>query len=84
MLRLVYEQFGFFPTLFLSVAFILFVIFWAAGIAGLIGNRERRKSAEWATYALCILIPAYPVIWLIADIFRQYWRITRKAVKTVR
>jgi len=80
MLKVIYDQFGFFPTLFLSILFFVAFIFWMAGIAGLLANRDRKKPTEWLTYVLIILVPVYPVIWLIGDIFRQYWRITRKQV----
>ncbi|MCC5932914.1 MAG: hypothetical protein JJU35_01630 [Balneolales bacterium] len=81
MLRAFYEQLGFFPTLVFSILFFLSFVFWLAGIAGLLANKDRRKHTEWVTYALIIFIPVYPIIWLIADIFRQYFRITRKAAQ---
>ncbi len=80
MLQLIYEQFGFFPTLFLSILFIFAVIFWMAGIAGLLANRDRKKPTEWLTYVLIVIVPVYPIIWLIVDMVRQYWKITRKSV----
>jgi len=65
-------------TLLISVLFVICIIFWLAGIAGLLANSDRRKPTEWLTYALIILVPPYPIIWLIADILKQYFRITRK------
>lgn len=81
MLRSLYEQLGFFPTLGFSVLFFMCFIFWLAGIAGLLANKDRKKHTEWLTYALIILVPPYPIIWLIMDIFRQYFRITRKSAQ---
>lgn len=79
MLRTIYEQLGFFPTLFFSILFFISFIFWLAGIAGLLANKDRRRETEWITYFLIVFVPPYPIIWLIMDIFRQYFRITRKA-----
>ncbi len=84
MLQAVYEQLGFFPTLIASVLFVACVIFWMAGIAGLLANSDRRRPTEWLTYVLIIFVPPYPIIWLIIDIFRQYWRITRKTAAQVK
>lgn len=80
MLQVIYENLGFFPTLFVSVLFFVAFIFWMAGIAGLLANRDRKKPTEWLTYVLIIVVPIYPVAWLIMDIIRQYFRITRKTV----
>ncbi|AXJ01493.1 hypothetical protein CYPRO_2246 [Cyclonatronum proteinivorum] len=81
MLRSLYEQLGFFPTLIFSVLFFVCFTFWLAGIAGLLANKDRRKSTEWFTYMLIIFVPPYPIIWLITDVFRQYFRITRKSAQ---
>ncbi|MCH8567731.1 MAG: hypothetical protein LAT67_05685 [Balneolales bacterium] len=81
MLRSLYEQIGFFPTLFLSISLFIAVIFWAAGIAGIIAGRDLKKPASNFTIALCIFVPVYPIIWLIFDMIRQYTRITNESLK---
>ncbi|MEX0723992.1 MAG: hypothetical protein WD053_08945 [Gracilimonas sp.] len=75
MLQSFYENFGFFGALFLAIAMFLFFILWIAGIAGIALPYDggRKKGNTWQII-LAVLIPIYPVLWLILDIYlqRQY------------
>jgi hypothetical protein len=71
MLEQIFDQLGFvFTLLFVMGCFISFV-FWMAGIAGLLEQCKGKPVKEKIIYALCILVPPYPVIWLLYDVARQ-------------
>jgi len=69
MLQTFYENFGFFGALILSLGLFSFFIFWIAGIAGI----SQLPDSKSKLYKLVVgaIIPPYPIIWLIIDIFRQ-------------
>lgn len=72
MLQSFYENFGFFGALALAIAMFLFFILWIAGIAGITLPYDggRKKGHNWQII-LAILVPIYPVVWLIVDIYLQ-------------
>lgn len=70
MLESVYEIFGFAGTLGISLLAIFFLIFWMAGVAGICKNYDI-NGTPYVRLFLSILIPIYPVIWIIADMISQ-------------
>ncbi len=76
MLETLYNYFGF--TGSLLVAFFLFLcfVFWVAGIAG-ISSKHRPAHLQIIFFTLAILIPIYPVLWLIADMVKQKRQLRR-------
>lgn len=81
MLQQIFEQLGFFPTLFFVLGCFFGLIFWMAGIAGIVQEHGGKPAKAPTLYALCILVPPYPVIWLLIDIVRQAARIRSKKKK---
>lgn len=73
MLKSVYELIGFFGSLGLSLFLFIFFIFWIAGIAGITipVDGGKPKFNKWLVL-LAVLIPLFPVIWLITDIVKQH------------
>lgn len=69
MLQTFYENFGFFGALIFSLSLFTFFIFWMAGIAGI--SQLPESKGKFYKLAVGALIPPYPIIWLIIDIFRQ-------------
>lgn len=78
MLQQIFEQLGFFPTLFFVLGSFFAFIFWMAGIAGIMQANKGNPTRENVMIAICVLIPPYPVIWLLFDIVRQSGRIKMK------
>ncbi len=70
MLENLYQTFGIFGSLIVSMIIFLFIIFWVAGIAGLT-DRSHRTIKTWQI-VLCVVLPPYPVAWLVYDMIRQY------------
>lgn len=70
MLETVHNIFGFAGSLFFSFLVFLFFVFWMAGVAGIVQG-DRKPTRQFIFYSLAILVPVYPVIWLIADMIRQ-------------
>lgn len=80
MLKSFYEYIGFFGSLFLSVFLFLFFIFWIAGLAGITLPVDGGKKKYNSWQVLCaVLIPIYPVIWIITDIIIQHRVMKKKA-----
>lgn len=79
MLQSFYENFGFFGALALAIFLFIFIIFWIAGIAGIAlpydGGKKKGSNIQ---IVLAVLLPPYPVIWLLIDIYNQ-----RKQLKKV-
>lgn len=73
MLRTVYEYIGFFGSLGLSLFLFIFFVFWIAGIAGITlpVDGGKTKFNKWQV-VLAVLIPIFPVVWLLTDIFAQH------------
>ncbi|MEX0843679.1 MAG: hypothetical protein WD022_00285 [Balneolaceae bacterium] len=75
MLQSFYNNFGFFGALALSIFLFIFFIFWLAGIAGITlpydGGKKKGKSWQ---IILAVLVPVYPVLWLLFDMYmhRKY------------
>jgi len=55
--------------LFLLSVFFFFV-FWMAGVAGICKNLEAGKSTTLKLF-LAVIIPFYPVVWIIIDMVEQ-------------
>lgn len=72
MLQSFYNNFGFFGALALAFFMFIFFILWIAGIAGITLPYDggRKKGNSWQI-VLAVLIPIYPVLWLIFDIYMQ-------------
>ncbi|MFU8811356.1 MAG: hypothetical protein ACNA78_00230 [Balneolaceae bacterium] len=70
MLETLYNNVGFVGSLVLSLGFFLFFIFWMSGVAGLCLDSKNDKISN-AKLALAILVPIYPVAWIIVDMIRQ-------------
>lgn len=70
MLETFYNNFGFVGSLILSLLIFFFFIFWMGGVAGICHEHEGKKDAI-VRIVLAILIPIYPVIWLITDMIAQ-------------
>ena len=79
MLKSFYEYLGFFGSLLLSLALFIFFIFWIAGLAGITlpvdGGKPKYNKWEVLT---AVLIPVYPIYWVIKDMVDQY-RFMRKS-----
>lgn len=73
MLESFYQNLGFFGALFVSFFLFIFIIFWIAGIAGisLPYDGGRKRGNPWQIVC-AVLIPFYPVVWLIIDMYMQH------------
>lgn len=73
MLQSFYDNLGFIGALLFSLFLFIFFIFWIAGIAGITLPYDggQKKANSWQII-LAILIPVYPVIWLISDMYMQH------------
>lgn len=76
MLETFYNNFGFVGSLVLSLLIFFFFIFWMGGVAGICKEHDEKKSSV-IRLALAILIPVYPVLWLLSDMIAQKKRINR-------
>jgi hypothetical protein len=70
MLENMYQNFGIFGSLVISILVFLLVVFWIAGIAGI--TDAFPTKTKYAKIALCVLFPPYPITWLMLDMIRQY------------
>lgn len=82
MLQQIFEQIGFFPTFAFVIGSFFAFIFWMAGIAGILHAAEGKPVKEKIITAVCILVPPYPVVWLLIDVVRQAGRIKMKKRNT--
>ncbi|MEX0780490.1 MAG: hypothetical protein WD491_12305 [Balneolales bacterium] len=82
MLQWMHGEFGLIGSLILSYILFILFIFWISGLAGI---NESRNSDEKKFYMLIvgILLPPYPILWLISEIFRQH-RILREGKHGIR
>lgn len=69
MLQTFYNNFGFFGSIFISFTGFMFFIFWMSGIAGIL--EYSKPSNRIYKLILAVLIPPYPIGWLIWDIYHQ-------------
>ena len=70
MLETLHNFFGFAGSMIVSFLVFMFFVFWMAGVAGLC-DRYKEEARQSLFLALAILIPFYPVVWLIVDMFKQ-------------
>lgn len=70
MLETLYNTFGFVGSIIVAFFSFLFFVFWMAGVAG-ICSVKRPFHRQVVFFSLAVLIPVYPVLWLIADINKQ-------------
>lgn len=73
MLKTFYENLGLFGALILSLALFLFFIIWIAGLAGITlpVDGGKPKYNKWEVL-IAVLIPLYPIYWLLKDIIIEY------------
>lgn len=73
MLQSFYNNLGFFGALAVSFLLFVFFIFWIAGIAGITLPYDggKKKGSTWQVVC-AVLIPVYPVLWLINDMIQQH------------
>lgn len=70
MLETLYNYFGFAGSLIVSFFSFLFLVFWIAGVAG-ISLGKRKPVRQFLFIFFAVLIPPYPVAWLIVDMIKQ-------------
>jgi hypothetical protein len=70
MLESLYNIFGFAGSLLVSFLLFMFFVFWMAGVAG-ICLADRPLSKQIIFLVLAVLVPIYPVLWLIMDMWSQ-------------
>jgi len=70
MLQTFYNNFGFLGALLISTGLFIFFIFWISGIAG-ITELPESPSKKWKII-FSALVPPYPIIWLIIDMYKQH------------
>ena len=70
MLETTYNYFGFVGSLLFSLSIFFFFVFWMAGVAGICKNLEAGKSSTLKLF-LAVIIPFYPVIWIMMDMAAQ-------------
>ncbi len=76
MLESFYNNFGFVGSLVLALLIFLFFIFWMGGVAGLCREHDSQKDSIFRL-VLAVLIPIYPVVWLILDMISQKKQLRR-------
>lgn len=76
MLETLYNYFGFAGSIFVSFLMFMFFVFWVAGIAG-ISSKNRPAHRQIIFFTLAVLVPVYPVLWLIADMIKQKRQLRR-------
>jgi hypothetical protein len=70
MLETLHNYFGFTGSLLVAFISFIFLIFWIAGVAG-ICSKKRPAGRQAVYFTLAILVPPYPVFWLITDMIQQ-------------
>lgn len=71
MIETVYGNFGFIGSLVVSLAIFFFFIFWMAGVAGICQENDKKGKTPYLLLLLAIIIPVYPVAWIIVDMIKQ-------------
>lgn len=71
MLQWFYNEFGFAGSILISLFLFLCFIFWFAGIAGIAGLPDKNATKN-TKIVFAVLIPVFPIIWLLYDIRRQH------------
>ncbi|MEX0661741.1 MAG: hypothetical protein WEA58_00720 [Balneolaceae bacterium] len=70
MLETLYNYFGFVGALLVSLSVFFFFIFWIAGVAGICDHAEKDTPNKYLLF-FAIVIPIYPVAWIIIDMIQQ-------------
>jgi len=70
MLKSFYSSFGFIGALVVALLAFIFIIFWFAGLAGIL--KQPVSPGRKIRLILGILIPPYSFLWLITDMVKQY------------
>lgn len=70
MLQTLHDIFGFAGSMIVSFLVFMFFVFWMAGVAGLC-DTYRDEARQNIFLAVGILVPVYPVAWLIVDMIKQ-------------
>ena len=70
MLETVYNNLGFTGSLLAAFMLFLFIIFWIAGLAGIM-QKEGRPSVKRIRMLFAILLPVYPFFWMIWEMIIQ-------------
>ncbi|CAN5367660.1 hypothetical protein BH23BAC3_BH23BAC3_12290 [soil metagenome] len=70
MLETVYNNFGFVGSLAISLFIFFFFIFWMAGVAGICDEHQGKRTTLLHLF-FAVLVPPYPVIWLISEMISQ-------------
>lgn len=76
MLETLYNYFGFVGSIFVTFLMFLSFVFWVAGIAG-ISSKQRPAHRQIVFFTLAVLVPIYPVLWLISDMIKQKRQLRR-------
>lgn len=77
MLETFYDTFGFAGAFIISFLAFICIIFWIAGLAG-ISMIEESDTSKTIRLTLAILIPIYPLLWMIKDMIVQKIDIQKK------
>jgi hypothetical protein len=73
MLQTFYDNFGFMGALGISGLMFILFIFWMAGLAGITYPEDGGRLKENRTQIIiAVLVPIYPIVWLWAEMYRQY------------
>lgn len=70
MIKSFYSTFGFIGALIVALLSFIYIIFWFAGLAGILKQPDTPKRT--LRLIIGILFPPYPFIWLIVDMVKQY------------
>jgi hypothetical protein len=76
MLETFYNNFGFVGSLVIALLIFLFFIFWMGGVAGICKEHDSNKDSVFRL-VMAVLIPIYPVVWLIFDMISQKKQLKR-------
>ena len=76
MLETFYNNFGFVGSLVIALLIFFFFIFWMGGVAGICHEQEAKKDSV-IRLIFAVLIPLYPVVWIISDMISQKKQIKR-------
>lgn len=82
MLKSFFELFGFLGALLFSLTLFLLFILWLAGLAGITlpvdGGKPKFNKLQ---VLVAVLLPIYPIYWLIRDILEQHFFIKKNEAK---
>jgi hypothetical protein len=78
MIQSLYLDFGFLGALFLLILIFFCFVFWVAGISGLADQKKSKKPN--LKLVMSILVPPFPILWLIYDMYRQNRRLKGKDI----